>query len=77
MKYTFAILLALALAGCDGSTQTRPDGSTVPLDSTKSKYGRESFTLLCVNNVEYLLFYKKAITPKYNLDGTLVPCEQK
>ena len=75
MKYALVILAALALAGCDGDAITRADGTTQRTGNDKAKYGAEAFTLLCINGVEYMRFGNASATPKYNIDGTLVPCE--
>jgi hypothetical protein len=75
MKY-FALALCFMLSGCDGDAQSQPDGTTKQLDPTKAKYGREQFTLICVNHVEYMRFGNSSPVPKYNLDGTLVPCTE-
>lgn len=75
MKFALVILAALAMAGCDGGAITRPDGTVSKTNEHKAKYGAEAFTLLCINGVEYMRFGNASATPKYNIDGTLVPCE--
>ena len=77
MKY-FALALCFVLTGCDGGlTKAQPDGSSKQTQPNNSKYGSDLYTLLCLNGVEYMRFGSSSPTPKYNLDGTLVPCEFK